>query len=85
MQVFTYTIKDPLGLHARPASILVNEAKKYDSELIAAAGNRTASLKNIIQVMALGAVTGLKLTVMIEGEDEVDAAAQIEHIFQTVC
>ena len=33
MKQFTYTITDPVGVHARPAGLLVKEAKKYDSTI----------------------------------------------------
>lgn len=32
MKTFEYTIKDELGIHARPAGLLVKEAKKFESE-----------------------------------------------------
>lgn len=33
MKTFEYTIKDELGIHARPAGLLVKEAKKYESQI----------------------------------------------------
>ena len=45
MQKFNYTVTDPVGIHARPAGILVKECKKYQSEVMVSKGNKAASAK----------------------------------------
>ena len=74
MQTFMYTIKVPVGLHARHAGLLVKEASKYRSDITVSFGDKTADAKRILGLMGLGAHQGDVLRVDVEGEDE-DAAA----------
>ncbi len=78
MQEFTYTIKDPEGIHARPAGLLVKEAAKYQSQVTLKAGSKSADLKRIFAVMALGVKTGTTVTITAAGEDEAAAAAALK-------
>ncbi|MCH4158062.1 MAG: HPr family phosphocarrier protein [Acidaminococcaceae bacterium] len=77
MQEFTYTIKDPEGIHARPAGVLVKEATKFKSKLTLKAGAKSADLKRIFAVMTLGVKSGAAVTVTAEGEDEAAAIAAL--------
>ena len=58
MKEFTFTITDPQGIHARPAGLLVKEAKKYESKITIAKGARNGDVKKIFAVMALGVKQG---------------------------
>ncbi len=78
MKEFTYTIKDPAGIHARPAGILVKQAMAFKSTATVTKGEKTGDLKRIFSVMALGAKQGDTLIVKIEGPDEEEAATKIE-------
>lgn len=78
MKEFTYTIKDPAGIHARPAGILVKQAMAFKSTATVSKGEKSGDLKRIFSVMALGAKQGDTLTVKVEGSDEEQAAAAIE-------
>ncbi len=78
MKTFTYTITDELGIHARPAGALVNEAKKFESRLSAAKGPKKADLKKLFALMGLGVKQGDSLVIEAEGADEAAAAASIE-------
>lgn len=77
MQEFTYTIKDPEGIHARPAGLLVKEAAKFKSRLTLKAGARSADLKRIFAVMTLGVKSGDTVTVTAEGADEAAAMTAV--------
>lgn len=77
MQEFTYTIKDPEGIHARPAGLLVKEAAKFKSKLTLKAGAKSVDLKRIFAVMTLGVKTGTQVTVTAEGADEAAAIAAL--------
>lgn len=79
MQQFTYTIQDELGLHARPAGVLVKEAKKFKSDIIITnTGNeKKADAKKIMGVMGLGAVHGVTIQITFTGEDEQAACEAI--------
>lgn len=78
MKEFTFTVTDPMGIHARPAGLLVKEAKKYQSEIAMIKGTRKGDLKKIFTIMALGVKQGETVTVQVEGPDEEAAAAMVE-------
>ena len=78
MKEFTHVIADPLGLHARPAGLLVKAAAAYQSTVTVTAPTGKADAKRIMAVMRLAAKQGMELTVTCEGPDEEDAAAGIQ-------
>lgn len=78
MKEFTFTVTDPMGIHARPAGLLVKEAKKYESTITVLKGTRKGDLKKIFTIMALGVKQGESITVQVEGADEEAAAATVE-------
>lgn len=78
MKKVNYTVKDEIGLHARPAGMLVNESKKYSSAVTLKAGTKTADAKKLMAVMALGVKHGDAITLEIEGADEDTAAAELQ-------
>ena len=65
-----YTITDESGLHARPATILVNTANKFASDVSAEYENRTVNLKSVMGVLSLGVIKGAQLKVVATGSDE---------------
>lgn len=73
MKKFNYTIKDPNGVHARPAAVIVTEAKKYASNVFIIHGQRSADAKKLFAVMALGAQCGDELIFEFDGSDEASA------------
>ncbi len=75
MKEFTYTIKDPQGIHARPAGLLVKKAAEYTSSIKMIKDGKEADLKRIFAVMGLGVKSGMTVTVRAEGDDE-DAASE---------
>ena len=70
MKTFTYVIKDKDGVHARPAGIIVSEAKKYQSNISISCRGKTADLKRIFGIMGLCIKAGEEVTIKIEGPDE---------------
>lgn len=78
MKTIEYTITDELGIHARPAGMLVKEAAKWKSEIKVASPKKEVDAKRIMGVMSMGAKQGDSLRVTITGEDEVEAAEAIE-------
>ena len=67
-----YVVKDTAGLHARPASLLVQEASKFKSEISLIFGVKTVPLKSILAVMSLGIPCGEAFSITIDGEDARD-------------
>ena len=47
MKEITFTVTDPLGIHARPAGILVKEAKKYASKITVWKGDKSCDMKKL--------------------------------------
>ncbi|HIQ68607.1 MAG TPA: HPr family phosphocarrier protein [Candidatus Faecousia excrementipullorum] len=78
MKEFTHVIADPLGLHARPAGLLVKAAAAYQSTVTVTAPTGKADAKRIMAVMRLAAKQGMELTVTCEGPDEEAAAAGLQ-------
>ena len=82
MKSFTYTIIDPLGIHARPAGQIVNEAKKYSSTITIDTAEKKANAARLMAVMGLGVKSGDSVTVTAEGDDEDIAIENIQKFFE---
>ena len=63
MRKFKYTIKEEQGIHARPASFLIQEARTYESRITLRVKGKEADASNIIAVMALDVMCGQKVEV----------------------
>lgn len=70
MRTFNYTIKDELGIHARPAGILAKTAKSYESEIAITKGEKTVGCTKLMALMGLGVKCGDTVTITINGGDE---------------
>ena len=82
MKTFEYTITDPVGIHARPAGILVKEIKKYASTVTVAKGEKSVNALKLMALMGMGIKQGDTVTVAVEGGDEEAVAAAIEAFFK---
>ena len=78
MRSFMYTIKAPVGMHARHAGLLVKQASQYRSTITLSLGERSADAKRILALMGLGVKQGDLVRMTIEGEDEDAAALQLK-------
>ena len=78
MKEFKYVIKDELGIHARPAGLLVQKAKGFESDIKISVNEKTASARSVIGIMSLGVKCGSEITVTASGSDENDAVTAIE-------
>ncbi len=78
MKVVEYTITDELGIHARPAGMLVKEAAQFKSNIKIAGPKKEVDAKRIMGVMSMGVKQGDAIKLTIEGEDEEAAAAALE-------
>lgn len=76
-------VVDPVGLHARPATIAVNAASKFKSEVKISYQDKTVNMKSIMGVMSLGIPTESEIVITCEGEDEEIAIHTIEEILKT--
>lgn len=81
MKQFNYTIKDEVGIHARPAGLLAKEAKKFKSEILIEKGGKSVNATKLMMLMGLGVKCGDTVTVTVNGEDEDAAAKAMEEFF----
>ena len=82
MKSFHYVITDEVGIHARPAGMLVKEAKKYESSVMIVKGGKKVDAKKLMMLMGLGVKCQEEVTVEVEGADEETAAAALETFFK---
>ncbi len=82
MKNFVYTIKDELGIHARPAGMLVKEAKKYESKIVINKEGKKAEATKLMALMGLAVKCGQEITVEVEGPDEEAACEGIKAFFE---
>ena len=75
------TVVNTLGLHARPASLIVREAQKFTSEIQFIKDDLTANAKSIMEVTILAAAYNSKLVLQANGPDEEEAVAVITDLF----
>lgn len=74
MKVINYEVKNPLGIHARPAAILAQACTNFKAAVTIECNGETASGNNVLQILALHAAKGSTLKIIIDGEDA-DACA----------
>lgn len=82
MKEITVLVIDPVGLHARPATVAVNAAGKFKSEVKVYFKEKSVNMKSIMGVMSLGIPTQSEIRITCEGEDEDEAIAAIEEILK---
>ncbi len=82
MKQITVTVVDPVGLHARPATVAVNAASKFKSEINISYAGREVNMKSIMGVMSLGIPTQSEITISCDGEDEEAAITAIEEVLK---
>lgn len=78
MERKSFKITNENGIHARPATTLVNEAMKYKSDISLQALRKAVDFKSIMGVMSLGIYTGVTIDVVANGVDEHEALEGIK-------
>ena len=83
MKQFTYTIKDPLGIHARPAGQLAKLAKSFaDTTCTLTKGEKTVKLSQLMMLMGLAVKKDTEVTVAVEGAAEAEAYDALLKFFE---
>jgi len=80
------TISGEGGLHARPASLIVEFAKSFDGKITITKDDKTAKATSIMSVLALGAVANDTVDIVVDGDDPAAAEAaadEVERILTT--
>ncbi len=79
MKSFEYTITDPVGIHARPAGLLVKEIKNFAGTTVTIVkGEKSVNALKLMALMQMGIKKGDTITVQVEGANEEGVAAAIE-------
>jgi len=78
----TFKITADTGVHARPATLLVNKAGQYESEVEMSYNDKTVNLKSIMGVMSLGIPKGAEIKITAEGSDEEEAMKGIAEVIK---
>lgn len=82
MKEFTYIITDSLGIHARPAGLLVKEATKFSSEIKLTKGEKSSDARRLFSIMGMGVKQGDEVKVTCSGADEDDAITAMKKFFE---
>ncbi|WAH35629.1 HPr family phosphocarrier protein [Alicyclobacillus dauci] len=77
MQEKTLVIKNSTGLHARPASMLVNKARAFESRVTLEKDGKTVDAKSILGIMGMAISQGSTVTIRAEGTDEEKAIEEL--------
>lgn len=82
MKTFDYTIQDEVGIHARPAGLLVKEAKKWKSKIVLVKDSKQAEATKLMAVMGLAVKCNQTIRIEVDGEDEETACEAIKGFLQ---
>lgn len=78
----TVTLRNKVGLHARPAALFVETAGRYPAEVTVVKDGRAVSAKGIIGLLSLGAKSGTRITIRAEGEQAAEALAALSALVE---
>jgi len=81
MKEIKVSIKNKLGLHARPAALLVKTAAKFKSDIFISRDSQVVNGKSIMGVMMLAAENGAQLVISANGDDEEQAVSALTDLF----
>lgn len=83
MKEFNYIIKDEVGIHARPAGLLVKEVTAVaPAKVFITKGGRKVEANRLFTVMSLGVKCGDEITITVEGGDEEAVAKKISDFLE---
>lgn len=83
MKSFSYTVKDELGIHARPAGMLVKEVKNFKSKVTLEKDGKVIDAARLMAVMSMGVKKDQTVTITVEGTDEDAAYDVLKSFFET--
>ncbi|OMP66206.1 phosphocarrier protein HPr [Domibacillus epiphyticus] len=78
-----FTVTADTGIHARPATLLVQTASKFSSDINLEFNGKTVNMKSIMGVMSLGIGKGAEIVISAEGSDETTALEAIESLLKS--
>ncbi len=78
----TVVVRNPQGLHLRPADLLVKQASRYTCQVLLGREGQMADCKSILSILTLGAAQGTELNLTAEGCDAAEAIQAIAELFE---
>lgn len=78
-----FMITNESGLHARPASVFVNNVKRYQSDVIIRKNGKEANGKSLMRILTLGISKGDTIEIEVSGPDEKEAMAAIQNLIDS--
>jgi phosphocarrier protein len=76
------TVDNEVGLHARPATLFVKAAQKYEAVIIVLYDGNSANAKSLLSLLALGVGKGGEVTLTADGNDEKEALAALTRLIK---
>ncbi len=77
------TIKNNVGLHARPATFFIQKANSFKSSIWVEREDRRINAKSLLGVLSLGIVKGMEITIIADGQDENEAVEGLAALIDT--
>jgi len=77
------TIKNNVGLHARPATFFIQKANSFKSSIWVEREDRRINAKSLLGVLSLGIVKGMNITIIADGADENEAVDGLVALIDT--
>ncbi len=76
------TIKNSVGLHARPATFFIQKANSFKSSISVEREDRRVNAKSLLGVLSLGIVNGMQITLVADGPDEEEAIEALTDLIE---
>jgi len=77
------TVKNKIGIHSRPAALLVDTASRFKSKITIKNGERSALTTSMVKLLALRVKQDNEITIMAEGEDETEAVKALSELIES--
>lgn len=77
------TVRIPIGLHARPATFFIQKANSYKSSIWVEKDERRVNAKSLLGVLSLNITQDTQITLIADGEDEIEALNGLEELSES--
>ena len=77
------TVKNEVGLHARPATFFIQKANSYPCSIWVEKDDRKVNAKSLLGVLSLGIAKGMSITLIADGKDEEDALRGLSELIES--
>jgi phosphocarrier protein len=82
MLIKEVTVKNTIGLHARPATFFIQKANDFKSAIYLEYGSKRVNAKSLLGVLSLGIGSGTSINIIVEGIDEKDALTELVSLIE---